>query len=225
MKRNQQLKALYRHANLYTSGPYGQQFNVALKDVRYSPYQGREYVDVQKVASIEGTYIANYVQKGEPKTIISYNKGAQWYSLSMDGNKNGDEAQGLHLALDSAKVLYGMPTPKSTDTASGVVLANGWIGTGVPRFQPAATASTFLSRDGGYTWKQLGTAVSDFQILDHGGVLVMVPWRTKTDTLQFSIDEGRTVSNYTFLNKQSSLNFAGEFKDKCQEQVGEQGRN
>ena len=82
---DQTTRALYRHANLYASGAHGQQFTVTLKSVRYSPYSGKEFVDVHKVASVEGTYVANYVDQTDNKikSAISYNKGTAPLSLDL----------------------------------------------------------------------------------------------------------------------------------------------
>jgi hypothetical protein len=48
-----------------------------------------------------------------------------------------------------------------------------------------------------------------FQILDHGGVLLLVPWRRMASSLLFSIDEGFSLVEYTFLDDTDFV--AGEF--------------
>ena len=86
-------------------------------------YDGKEYVDVHKVASVEGTYVANYRDGSVVKSAISYNKGSFWHGLSTDGNSPTD-ATSIHLALASAQVADGMPDVLSTPSAAGIVLAS-----------------------------------------------------------------------------------------------------
>ena len=51
-----------------------------------------------------------------------------------------------------ANAVSGLPMPESTDTATGLVLANGWFGKAAPTVAPERSAETFASRDGGRTW-------------------------------------------------------------------------
>ena len=208
--------SLWQHTNLYVSGNGGKEYTVALKDVNYKGDQedARGYVDVHKVSSVDGTYIANQVVAGKSKTVITYDKGALWWSLDLDDpslqQANGCTDCSLHLALESAFATSGVPLPLSTDTATGIIMANGWISQGISATNPGTSASAFVSRDGGKTWSQVGTLPYNFAIMDHGGVLVMTPWRRLTDSILFSIDEGFTViDTYKFLDETDVL--AGEF--------------
>ena len=51
--------ALWKTANLYTSGISGDQYTVALKDVNYRQGTGSTpgFADVHKVESVDGTYV------------------------------------------------------------------------------------------------------------------------------------------------------------------------
>jgi hypothetical protein len=40
-------------------------------------------VQVHKVESVEGSYIANQLNQGSLKTLISYDKGAMWWTLNL----------------------------------------------------------------------------------------------------------------------------------------------
>ena len=152
---NQEQVKLYSHSNLYASGVNGNMFTVALKDVSYSysattdSTDRQGYVDVHKVSSVEGTYIANYVAfSGTESTIITHNKGNHWHPLYIGENR-------LHIALESANVNSGIPEPVSSDTSVGIILANGWEqppDMDRPPSPDAKTAKAYLSRDGGTEW-------------------------------------------------------------------------
>lgn len=213
---NQERNALYSHSNLYMSET-GEQYTVAVKDVIYTDsddWRQPAYVDVVKVNSVNGTYIANFFENYVETTMITYDKGAYWWSLNLMDN---GKARQLHLSMEKYNTLYRIPQPVSVDTATGVILANGWItdkGKGIPaRSELISEAQTFLSEDGGRTWKKVDPEPHDFRILDHGGVLVYVPWNKKIDTLKFSLDEGQTVQSFKFLNDGSSGGLVGTFTD------------
>lgn len=76
---------LYRQSHLYASDVNGIAFTVILKDVVYAPYDAaygiEEVVDVYKVESLVGTYVANFAPDGVPRTVMTYNKGAHWQYL------------------------------------------------------------------------------------------------------------------------------------------------
>jgi len=213
---NQELNALYQHSNLYMSEG-GEQYTVALKDVIYKDsddWRQPAYVDVVKCSSVNGTYMANIYDEGKETTIITYDKGAFWWSLKL--MENG-KAKQLHLSMEMYNTLYRMPQPVSTDSATGVILANGWVtdkGEGIPaRSELISKAKAVLSEDGGRTWKVVDQEPHDFRILDHGGVLVFVPWNKMVDTVKFSLDEGQTVQSFKFLNNGGDGDLVGTFTD------------
>ena len=133
------LQKMYNHSNLYVSDDKANRFTVSLKDVLNvaskktdsTNYKG--YVDVVKVESLDGTYIANYYDgiKNAVQTVITYDKGGFWHALTCSGSTCGADAKGdkpLTLALAYANAQSGLPEPHTTASAQGIILANGWIG-------------------------------------------------------------------------------------------------
>jgi hypothetical protein len=170
--------------------------------------------------------MANFLDNNQEKTVITYDKGAYWWSLNVDGKADVQ----LHLGMEKMNTLYRLPQVHATTSATGVVLANGWTGDTIPRgSQATLSAKTYLSEDGGRTWTKVLDEPHDFRILDHGGVLVFVPWNTKGNTLKFSLDEGNSISEFHFQGGETGgaagLNFVGDFFDSQIGFLGWAGRD
>ena len=58
------------------------------------------------------------------RTAISYDKGAFWHTPKVSGAAGKE----LHISLEYAKTASGLPTPQTTKSALGIILANGWDG-------------------------------------------------------------------------------------------------
>jgi hypothetical protein len=67
------------------------------------------------------------------------------------------------------------------------------------------------SSDAGRSWKKIDDEPHNFQILDHGGVLVLVPWRKQSNEIKFSLDEGKSISTFSFLGHIDAQGFEGAF--------------
>jgi hypothetical protein len=113
-------------------------------------YTDLRYIDVIKVDSVNGTYIANYMDDDGEKTVITYDKGAFWWGLTMADAAADGSSGNVHLTMERLLSQFGMPAPVSTPSATGVILANGYVGDTVPQTMTGLKmASTFLSEDGG----------------------------------------------------------------------------
>eukprot|EP00039_Didymoeca_costata_P019345 m.337165 g.337165 ORF g.337165 m.337165 type:complete len:1039 (+) comp18066_c0_seq1:97-3213(+) len=201
-ERDLQEVTIYEQTNLYTSDETYARFSLSLPNVVYSPSNywsfTNEFVDVFKVESTPGTYLANVnVNKTEPVTVVTNNFGATWRTLKSlkDGNER------LHISLQGMNVKFHMPLPQSVPTAPGIVIANAW-GDGAPSDSEVYTLSrTYISRDAGYSWNKIDVAPKDqqklscfeffhdYRILDHGSAIVVIP-RKSCNYIAFSLDEG-----------------------------------
>jgi hypothetical protein len=88
-------------------------------------------------------------------------------------------AEGCALHLHGETSVYS--AFYSTDTAPGLVLAAGNFGTHL--YRSAESVSTFLSRDGGWSWAEVLRGDHAFEFGDHGGLIVMAPRQAATTTL------------------------------------------
>ncbi|KAJ1818961.1 vacuolar protein sorting/targeting protein PEP1, partial [Coemansia sp. RSA 2598] len=175
-------------------------------------------VDVERVHGVEGVVIANQVsnwdkighgldsilhrEKIELKTRISFNDGARWrflqpperdidgkrYACSRDAWQTGECALHLH-SVTSARTpghVFG------SASAPGVILAVGNIGA---KLLPWRSCDTFLSRDGGISWKMVHRGSHHVQLADSGAVMVLVDDKEPTGTVHYSLDSGETWQN------------------------------
>ena len=213
MEENMLETMLYKQTVLYHSDASGVNYAVSLKDVVYAAepdLNSNVYVDVYKVASMNGTYIANYkktMQSGFliPVSVISYNKGASWWTLRPPEDHRcveGLSGCSLHLVLESRNQLDATPMPQSTETAVGLIIANAYMDSSTD------DTMTVVSRDGGQSWHQIedkniegdNTVLGrhDYRILDHGSIIVMIPFRTPTSKIDYSVDEARNGAFYSY---------------------------
>ncbi|KAJ1945121.1 vacuolar protein sorting/targeting protein PEP1, partial [Kickxella alabastrina] len=175
-------------------------------------------VDVERVHGVEGVIIANQVanweqigrgiggilhrEKLELKSRISFNDGARWHFLqppkkdldgkafgcSRDGWETGQCALHLHSVTSTRTPgrVFGSPS------AAGVILAVGNVGS---QLAPWRECDTFLSRDGGITWKMVHREAHHVQLADSGSVLILANDEVPTDVLTYSLDSGDTWTN------------------------------
>ncbi|KAJ1987238.1 vacuolar protein sorting/targeting protein PEP1 [Coemansia spiralis] len=170
-------------------------------------------VDFERIHGVEGVVIANQVSnweqvgrgsifhrdKLELRSRISFNDGARWrflqppdkdangksYGCSKDGKDTGDCALHLHSVTStrSRGRIFGAPS------ASGIVMAVGNVG---PKLLKWRECDTFLSRDGGLSWKNVHSGAHHVQLVDSASVLVLVSDEEPTDVVRYSLDSGDT---------------------------------
>ena len=148
-------------------------------------------MDVYKVGSLPGTYLANYEADRLPRTVVTFNKGSFWQRLpAPDGvicPHNSGESCSLHLSLESSQDLLGLPLPLSEATAEGVIVANGFVGDFVGTHIENYTL--VISRDGGRSWAQVADTPHIYAILDHGTLLAAASWG-RNDGIEISAQGG-----------------------------------
>ncbi|KAJ2700015.1 vacuolar protein sorting/targeting protein PEP1, partial [Coemansia sp. IMI 203386] len=181
-------------------------------------------VDIERVHGVEGVVVANQVsnwekighgldsivhrEKLELKTRISFNDGARWrflqppeknidgkkYGCSRDAWQTGDCALHLHLVTSARSPGHVL----GSASAPGVILAVGNVG---PKLLPWASCDTFLSRDGGISWKMVHKGSHHVQLADSGSVMVLVDDKEPTDVFHYSLDSGETWQNVALETK------------------------
>lgn len=181
------------------------------------------YVDFEKVAGLEGVVLINVVsnlgKKEKTKklhTQISHNDGSEWGFLAppakdADGKSykcssaKGDSSCALHVHHYTERDDKGNTFAAST--AVGLMFGVGNVGSSLGDIEKA---DTFMSSDGGLTWKSIKKGHWTWQYGDQGSVIVLVQRATsknkvKTKTLSYSTDEGKTWSDYTFSDNEVSV--------------------
>uniref|UniRef100_A0A8C3B9K6 VPS10 domain-containing receptor SorCS3 n=1 Tax=Cairina moschata TaxID=8855 RepID=A0A8C3B9K6_CAIMO len=191
--------------NLYISDTRGVYFTLALENVKSSRgLEGNIIIDLYEVAGIKGIFLANKKIDDQIKTFITYNKGRDWRLLQAPTtNLRGDPVVcqlpfcSLHLHLQLSENPYTSGSISSKETAPGLLVATGNIGSELSY----TDIGMFISSDGGNSWRQIFEEEYNVWFLDWGGALVAlkqtsVPIRH----LWVSFDEGRSWSKYGFTS-------------------------
>ena len=180
------------------------------------------YVDFEKVPGLEGITLINTVanadkeeKKKEIQTKISHNDGAEWGFLAppskdVDGKAYGCSSQGdsscaLHLhhytEREDKRKGFGAPT------ALGLLFGLGHVGSSLGEMKDA---DTFMSTDGGISWKNVKKGQWTWQYGDQGSIIVLVQRATrandvKTKVVSYSLDEGKTWQEEDFTDKEVTV--------------------
>ncbi|KFA78131.1 hypothetical protein S40288_01373 [Stachybotrys chartarum IBT 40288] len=173
------------------------------------------YVDFEKAAGLEGVVVINVVTNTKDKkpkrlqTKISHNDGSQWGYLpppgkDVDGKSykcsspTGDASCALHLhhytERDDKRKTF------AASTAVGLMFGVGNVGSELGDIKDA---DTFMTTDGGITWKNVKKGHWTWQYGDQGSIIVLVQRATrkndvKTNIVSYSTNEGKTWTDYKF---------------------------
>ncbi|KAG6104253.1 vacuolar protein sorting/targeting protein PEP1 [Claviceps sp. LM219 group G6] len=178
------------------------------------------YVDFEKVPGVEGVVlinvVANAAQKNEKKKVlqtkISHNDGSQWGYLpppatDVEGKSyscssvQGDENCALHFHHYTER--EDKRRTFAADTAVGFMFGVGNVGSSLGDIKDAGT---FMTTDGGITWKNVKKGHWTWQYGDQGSIMVLVQRATpknpiKTKAISYSTDEGVTWKDQQFHDK------------------------
>ncbi|KAM3912701.1 VPS10 domain-containing receptor SorCS1 isoform 1-T1 [Leptodactylus fuscus] len=191
--------------NLYISDTRGIFFTLALENVKsIKGPEGNVMIDLYEVAGIKGMFLANKKTDSQVKTFITYNKGRDWHLLQApDTGLRGNPVNcllpycSLHLHLKVSENPYTTGNIASRDTAPGIIVASGNIGSELTE----SDVSMFISSDAGNTWRQIFEEEHSVLYLDQGGVLVAMKHTSlPIRHLWLSFDAGRSWSKYTFTS-------------------------
>ncbi|EIW75279.1 Oligoxyloglucan reducing end-specific cellobiohydrolase [Coniophora puteana RWD-64-598 SS2] len=193
---------------LFVSNSNGTFFVESLRDTNRNE---AGYVDYENIYGVEGIGIANTVsnaqdveRKHEPKklkSVITFDDGASWTPLrapsqnhdgsSIGCNPSDTDACSLHLhsVTDSRNLgrVFSSPAP-------GLVMGVGSVGASL---KPYDECDTFLSTDGGLSWRMVHPDAHMYEFGDSGSVLVMVNDEEATREVVYSVDFGRNWKTYT----------------------------
>uniref|UniRef100_A0A8D2MIV1 VPS10 domain-containing receptor SorCS3 n=1 Tax=Zonotrichia albicollis TaxID=44394 RepID=A0A8D2MIV1_ZONAL len=191
--------------NLYISDTRGVYFTLALENVKSSRgLEGNIVIDLYEVAGIKGIFLANRKVDDQIKTFITYNKGRDWRLLQApDTDLRGNPVLcqlpfcSLHLRLQLSENPYTSGSISSKETAPGLLVATGNIGSELSYTE----VGVFISSDGGNSWRQIFEEEYNVWFLDWGGALVaMKHTSVPIRHMWVSFDEGRSWTKYSFTS-------------------------
>jgi photosystem II stability/assembly factor-like uncharacterized protein len=179
------------------------------------------FADFEKMKGLEGVAVVNVVgnveevskgAKKKLKTMISHNDGAQWALLpppekDADGKAFGCSVTKGKGTPDCSLHLHGYTERKderdtySSGSAIGMMVAVGNVGDHLSDSE----ADTFITNDGGITWKSARKGRHMWEYGDAGSVIVLVPEDVPTDKLYYSVDEGDSWEEYRFSDVEMQI--------------------
>ncbi|KAJ7355652.1 vacuolar protein sorting/targeting protein 10 [Mycena albidolilacea] len=192
---------------LFVSNSNGTFFVQSLKDTNRNEMG---FVDYERIYGLEGIGIANVVMnpddvegRGEPKqlkSLITFDDGSSWQpirapSKDSSGQRvscNPDDAETCSLHLHSVTNPHNFGRIFSSP-APGFVMAVGSIGNSL---LPYEESDTFLSTDGGLTWKMIRMDAHKYEFGDSGSILVVINDEEGVDEIRYSLDLGNNWKSY-----------------------------
>ncbi|WPK24114.1 hypothetical protein PUMCH_001371 [Australozyma saopauloensis] len=190
------------------SNSNGTYYITALPDVNRNS-QG--YTDFDRVDIIEGVLLANVVlnpnQVGSKRlqTKISYNEGSEWHYLAppaVDFEGRKYDCIGSPLSRCALHLQGFTERPDYRDTFSSTSAIGYLIGVGnVGEYLDFSNLSTFLSTDGGITWREIRKGSYMWEFGDRGTILTLVNAVDPTKEILYSTDNGDTWSTYEFTDE------------------------
>ncbi|KAJ7128312.1 Oligoxyloglucan reducing end-specific cellobiohydrolase [Mycena epipterygia] len=192
-------------ATLFVSDSSGTFFVQSVKNINRNEMG---FIGWELVAGVWGFGFANvvanaeYVEgRGEPKqlkSLMTFDDGSSWApirapkDIAMRCNPDDAETCSLHLHSPITPPLFGHT---SAPFSPGIITAVGSVG---KYLLPSEDCDTFLSTDGGVTWRMISKGPHKYSFGDSGSVLVAVPNEEGVSELRYSLDSGKTWTSYNF---------------------------
>lgn len=199
--------------SILKSNSNGTSYSLTLNNVNRN---SMGYVDYDRIEGMEGTIISNVVsnyqnmkQGKQLKTMISHSDGGQWEYITppqTDSHKKKYKCSGKSISSCSLN-LHGFTEREDyrdtfySESAVGVMVATGNVG---PYLTEKKDASTFLTTDGGFTWKEIKSEPYMWEFGDRGSILVLVK-PGKTNKVIFSLNNGKSWSEFKFNEEEINV--------------------
>lgn len=170
------------------------------------------FVDYERVEGLEGIALINLVKNHEDakggamkqlESRITFNDGSDWYYIrppliDSEGQKYpciGTSMQECSLHLHGYTERKDFRDTFSSGSAVGLLLAVGNVGDKLGSFKDA---STFITNDGGASWREVKKGAYQWEFGDRGSIIVLVDDSSETNVVTYSLDQGRTWNDYVF---------------------------
>ncbi|XBW36114.1 hypothetical protein QEN19_001690 [Hanseniaspora menglaensis] len=171
---------------------------------------GKGFVDFEYVGDLEGVFITNVVtntgaESKKLKTKISFNDGASFRYLTppnknFDGNNydcTGKDIEKCSLNLHSYTDRSDFRDSLSSGAGVGLLVGIGSVG---ETLMPYEQCSTFLSTDGGISWKEISRKPYQYEFGDRGNIIVLAS-NEKADSILYSIDQGSSWKTFKIADE------------------------
>lgn len=164
------------------------------------------YVDYDRIQGIEGILISNVVDNHKSKlnkkykTMISHNDGGSWQYLKApkDSKCTGKTIKDCSLNLHGFTEREDYRDTFSSPSAIGIMFGIGNVGA---HLTSKEKGDTFLTTDGGVSWKHVRKGNYMWEYGDRGSLLVLVK-DGKTKKLSFSLNQGHKWKDFEFTSEE-----------------------
>lgn len=180
-------------------------------------------VDFERMQAMEGVILANIVSNIEElqsglskklRTMITHNDGGEWSLLApplkdADGKEfscsvvEGKGTNNCALHLHGYTERVDLRDTFSSGSAIGLMMGQGNVG---DHLTSEDEADTFMTHDGGISWKPVKKGRYMWEYGDSGSVIVIVPEQVPTKVLYYSTDEGATWQDHAFSDEEIEIN-------------------
>ncbi|KAK9490568.1 hypothetical protein V1508DRAFT_457722 [Lipomyces doorenjongii] len=171
------------------------------------------FVDFEKMQGIEGISIVNIVSNpkeavgGDAKKLrskITFDDGASWQflappSVDSTGKSTGCTTAGEECSLNLHGYTERFDVRDTYSSASAVGLMVG-VGNVGPSLTKYGDGNTYLTNDGGATWKELAKGTNMWEYGDQGSIIILVESPVPTNTLRYTFDEGQSWETLKFFD-------------------------
>ena len=182
------------------------------------------YVDFEKMQGLEGVAMINFVankdevDKGANKKLksrITHNDGSEWALIpppkknAEGGNFNcvkqeNKATEECSLHFHSYTERFDKAATFSSPSAIGLMMAVGNVGNSLKRKDDESTY-TFITPDGGITWKAAKKGSYMWEYGDQGSIIVIVEESSPTKVVFYTLDEGQQWIEYQFTDKETQV--------------------
>lgn len=181
------------------------------------------YVDYEKVEGLEGVSLINVVANADQvvagkgskqlKSMITYNDGSEWTYLTpplVDSDKkkyscSGNSLERCSLNLHGFTERADLRDTYSSGSAIGMLIGVGNVGSYLMPFNDESTG-TFMTKDGGLTWKEIKKGNFMWEFGDQGTIVVLAPSGGQAaDYVSYSLDEGETWNDFKFSEEKVTI--------------------
>ncbi|KAG0326544.1 vacuolar protein sorting/targeting protein PEP1, partial [Podila humilis] len=198
----------YKFGNLFTSDSNGTYFSLSKKFLN----QGNEgTVDFEKMQGVDGVALMNEVMNPnevlqrsakEIRSMATFDNGHTWETLSApQTNLDGKPFPGclnIKCTLHLHNYLHRKHTEDmfSSTSIPGMAIGVGNVGDKLGDYKDG---NTFLTRDGGHTWKEILHGPHQYDFGDHGSIILLIKDdEVATDHVIYSMDHGQSFKQYEF---------------------------
>ncbi|KAI8333656.1 hypothetical protein BC941DRAFT_473408 [Chlamydoabsidia padenii] len=193
------------YGSLYRSNSNGTFF---VKSLEYTNRNPMGIIDFERIQGVEGVMLANVVLNPNDisngalnkkiQTRMSFDDGSTWAPIKKVTNSQGQmmscpsgDACGLH--LHSTTSPHNMGQVFSSNAAVGVLMGVGSYGDQLLEYDEC---DTYLSTDGGLTWKMVAEGAHKYEFGDMGSILVIVDDEKETNEVLWTKNRGETWEKY-----------------------------